>query len=760
MTDFDSILKLPQPYPTSCYCWGSGGGGTLGIENGAIRKIALRPCRVKIPTTSPIVSIASGHHRTAVITNSGHCYSWGKPPLGRKTSSITSEAMSKRIQINRSVKKIIHGETHSIVVRKDGSVYSFGDASDGKLGLPNKSRGHVKLPTKIPIQKKCIDAACGFSLTTLLLDNGYDVIVYGSGGFHEQPRNRRNEKQRKTEPQMYTFPIKLISISGGTSHLAAVSSDGHGYTWGLTQNGRLGHGGEDDYHLDMIESNPKRIEFFYCNAITVVKAFCGGAHTSILTDDGRIFSFGWNAYFQCGVKRDKEKDTDVFLPNEVKISSTCVVDMSCGFAHSVAIDVSGGLHVWGFNEEGQLGVGHERNVDEPTLVEFDEATDSKFTIVVSAGKTHTACIRSTCSASEFCRRIEEITVKEHAIATLLRFRNYAMLQLYFQRSRQLKEAKKKNEEIIVSLALSSEEETSQELEISDSTDLFTDSSSISSEEKDESIDSKEDKNNENEDPSIRLMELHLMAIEDERSRQMTNLDANFERKRMEVVKRKKCNLICEIIRRYEIFCMTREDRYSNAFLQVEKDELREQMRINKERISLRDAKTIERINKEADRMLKAKFKPRPKYQPKKHSKQRPKKGICVRPKPAKIQDFKSDSEPPMVPIYSNSERNRRLLLRREKRIIRHEQIIQEQDRRRLLELEEDEIKKKSVFLQRANDQISEMMTKLNSLLAKNKTKDALEMIQLQNKLPLIQIEDDKNLTYPTRSVSQWSKELC
>lgn len=331
------ILKIPEPYPSQCYCWGSGSGGTLGVNNnGSIRKISLHPCIITLPTSDPVVSIASSDRRNIVITCSGDCYSWGKPPLGRKMASLLAEAKPKKVHVqeNCDIEKVILGETHGVILAKNGSILSFGDATGGKLGLRNKTKGIVQLPTKVSMKDKCVDVACGFASTTVLIHGGDEYLTFGNGGLKEHFR------QTSKVPKPVRVSVKFVNISGGTSHTAAVSSDGQCFTWGLSQNGRLGHG-DVDSQSDGVVIHPRLVQYFLNNKISTEKSFCGGAHTCILDKGGNIFSFGWNQYFQCGTMRND----DIFVPTKVSIQSSLIVEMSCGFAHTVAIDVSGSLYV-------------------------------------------------------------------------------------------------------------------------------------------------------------------------------------------------------------------------------------------------------------------------------------------------------------------------------------------------------------------------------------------------------------------------------
>ena len=64
-------------------------------------------------------------------------------------------------------------------------------------------------------------------------------------------------------------------------------------------------------------------------------------------------------------------------------------EIAVGYNHACAIDLQGGLHCWGANALGQLGVGDQADRDEPARV--GEASDWR---AVSAGRFHTCGVRS------------------------------------------------------------------------------------------------------------------------------------------------------------------------------------------------------------------------------------------------------------------------------------------------------------------------------------------------------------------------------
>ena len=88
-----------------------------------------------------------------------------------------------------------------------------------------------------------------------------------------------------------------------------------------------------------------------------------------------------NAYGQVGVS---SVNGACLLPQEVLVGYS-ILDISAGFGHTAAVSDQGHLFSWGFNEEGQLGLGHEESVDTPTLVDtFPDQDSSKYCLLYTS----------------------------------------------------------------------------------------------------------------------------------------------------------------------------------------------------------------------------------------------------------------------------------------------------------------------------------------------------------------------------------------
>lgn len=127
----------------------------------------------------------------------------------------------------------------------------------------------------------------------------------------------------------------------------------------------------------------------------VVKLSCGSNHVLALTADGSLYTWGRANDGQLGhrVSRRAQNLVDGLRPRRVG-GIPRMADIGSGANHSFAIDLTGAVYGWGFNNAGQVGVewGHESLYVVPTptcitgLQSFSPVTQ------ITGGNFHTIAI--------------------------------------------------------------------------------------------------------------------------------------------------------------------------------------------------------------------------------------------------------------------------------------------------------------------------------------------------------------------------------
>ncbi len=149
---------------TNCgevYAWGENYNGQIG--NGC-NDTQLKPIKVKGFNNEKVVMISCGSCHSMALTECGHVYSWGHNKFGQLGIGNTVDSYEPKFvaaidenKCNVSIKKIICGSRHSVLLSSDGNIYAFGRNRDGEL--ENQKEKNELSPQRIKTETKFIDVS-------------------------------------------------------------------------------------------------------------------------------------------------------------------------------------------------------------------------------------------------------------------------------------------------------------------------------------------------------------------------------------------------------------------------------------------------------------------------------------------------------------------------------------------------------------------------------------------------------------------------
>jgi tRNA A-37 threonylcarbamoyl transferase component Bud32 len=169
----------------------------------------------------------------------------------------------------------------------------------------------------------------------------------------------------------------IIDLSYGLCHYIARTIDNKIYCWGNNFWRQLGNGREDENPVQ--ENNPELNKLLSDLSITVIK--CGAYHSLALTQSGEVYAWGGNFKRQIGCGNNYIKS----MPTKLKALSDIKIKMiSCGYNHSMALSENGCVYSWGYNKYGQLGIGNRKNSNTPKQIEMKDIIIDK----ILCGKNH------------------------------------------------------------------------------------------------------------------------------------------------------------------------------------------------------------------------------------------------------------------------------------------------------------------------------------------------------------------------------------
>ena len=326
------------------YTWANIQGGTeivgqLGHGNTAMYR---SPRKVAFFNGIPIKQVACGEDYTVFLSDAGEVYTCGSDYSGcigcdgglgdNVLTPYKIETLS-----DKRVKKIASGDSHVVVLTDHGEVYAWGCGEFGRLGFGHED--DCSVPEKVPIPNtfaSCIsDIACGRDNTFLLTTQGH-LLAFGSNENNKMALNqtvRLNKENGKHEAgdtvHYVTKPVpvralnsyRLVAVSSGKSHSAALDEYGRLLTFGSNKNGQLGVG---DYKPRISPSLVRGA----LNGKEVILCTCGDGYTVVATKDNHLFSWGSGKNGRLGIQLGADK-VNCSTPKPIFGSLHKVASLSC-----------------------------------------------------------------------------------------------------------------------------------------------------------------------------------------------------------------------------------------------------------------------------------------------------------------------------------------------------------------------------------------------------------------------------------------------
>lgn len=264
-------------------------------------------------------------------------YSWGVDVCGPSNFAESNRTypLPRLSEIKVALKRVACGEDFSLLLTVQGQVFAMGSNADGRLGLNDRALRNKPTPCLIKALAdfKVIQISCGWGHSAALTAEGR-VYSWGIGARGALGTGTTDTEWR---PVHVRVPGKATYIDCGARHTGIVLSNDL-YICGAGDSGQLGTGKRDQ----VLTPNKVQIN----GHVTAVA--CGLFHTLILTKQGKVHAMGGNNYGQLGTG-DKQGS---LVPIEVKTLKGIAQVACCHF--SAAVSDQGDLLVWGTGVFGEF----------------------------------------------------------------------------------------------------------------------------------------------------------------------------------------------------------------------------------------------------------------------------------------------------------------------------------------------------------------------------------------------------------------------
>jgi len=374
-TAIDSIGNL--------WAWGSNAGGAFGDGT-----ITNRSSPVQVSTSS-WTKLSSGQGSSA-IDNTGRLFAWGVNNYGQLGDNTIVDKSSP-VQIGATVilstyyswTVVSAGLDSTFALNTLGRLYSWGNGATSQLGDGGATRSS---PVQVgSLSWTTVSAGSTHAAAINTTGNVYTWGLNTSGQLGDGTTTNRNVQTINSVPYSYnTTSWSYVGLSN------AIDSTGALYAWGVNASGQLGDG------TTISRSVPIKIG---SSSWSVVNGNPFSNNNNLGLDiNGRLFTWGLASSYQLGDVTTTSKSSPVQIGLDTVVADTSFNLISSGTGNFFyGRGISGSLYGWGNNTNSQLGLGTNPLVNNPqkTLVTTNFYNTSATWKKISLGASHTMAIDTT-----------------------------------------------------------------------------------------------------------------------------------------------------------------------------------------------------------------------------------------------------------------------------------------------------------------------------------------------------------------------------
>jgi alpha-tubulin suppressor-like RCC1 family protein len=347
------------------YGWGSNKMGQLGIgnkENQYTPTLVQLPKDAKIKKV-----VSGNSHTAFLLEEGSLyvCGDNEKGQLGLSSDKYTKwRSKPTLVYHDREIQDVwAHDDITIMLIRgtEGDELYACGDQYFGTLGIGKIKENKVFGFTLIPFFKgsKIKNVYLSSKHSLVLLEDG---SLYGFGHNTKGMLDSTLIDTEYIKEELYHWihePVLLNHLKGkpaikdifpAADHIIAHLEDDSLYIWGSNDVGQLGY-----YTTSKVQHIPERITFFDGKKIKKVTTGC--VYSMVLLEDGSFYVWGWNRDGQLGF--DPEKMQFIPIPTPISFfKDRKVIDIFASSRHAFALTDDGRIYSWGYNFAGELGSGH------------------------------------------------------------------------------------------------------------------------------------------------------------------------------------------------------------------------------------------------------------------------------------------------------------------------------------------------------------------------------------------------------------------
>jgi alpha-tubulin suppressor-like RCC1 family protein len=384
----DEYWLIDQYVGDQLWAWGIGTNGRLG--NGATTGNISTPITT-FAGGANWKQLSAGSAHTAAIKTDGTLWTWGAGSSGRLGNGATTGNISIPVTTfagGTNWKQVRSGDI-SAAIKTDGTLWTWGSGSNGILGNAQVTNRSTPVTT-FAGGTNWKQISCGpFTIAAIKTDGTLWTWGTGTSG---RLGNGAITGNISTPVTTFAGGTNWKQVSCGNGHIAAIKTDGTLWTWGYNSinyffpTGQLGNAQTTD------RSTPVTT---FAGGTNWKQVSCGNYHTAAIKTDGTLWTWGYNSFANTPAGQlGNAQTTDRSTPVTTFAGGTNWKQVACGNYHTAAIKTDGTLWTWGYGGSGRLGNAQLSGISTP-ITTFAGGTNWK---QVSGGGYHTAAVQAGINA--------------------------------------------------------------------------------------------------------------------------------------------------------------------------------------------------------------------------------------------------------------------------------------------------------------------------------------------------------------------------
>ncbi|KAJ8410061.1 hypothetical protein AAFF_G00211020 [Aldrovandia affinis] len=270
----------------------------------------------------------------------------------------------------------------AIYITHDDEVFVFGLNCSNCLGTGDNQS--TIMPRKLDSLsgKKVVSLSYGSGPHVLLATEEGELFAWGHNGYSQLGNGTTNQGISPVLVSTNLLNKKVTEVACGSHHSMALTYEGEVYAWGYNNCGQVGSGSTAN------QPAPRKVSNCLQNKV-VVSIACGQTSSMAVVDNGEVYGWGYNGNGQLGLGNNGNQLTPCRL---AALQGFCVLQIASGYAHSLALTDEGLLYAWGANTYGQLGTGNKSNQLSPVQIMAEK--ESRIVEIAACHSTHTSAAKT------------------------------------------------------------------------------------------------------------------------------------------------------------------------------------------------------------------------------------------------------------------------------------------------------------------------------------------------------------------------------